>query len=230
MKKTVILSTNNNPDYMNYLPYVQKAWNRLGWNTLTFTHGITVSTDDPKNKMIDVTFAAPGYRPETIVQCIRLLGHRYTDGFIMTSDVDMMPCSDYWNPNENKVTVYGYDLTGRSQYPICYIAMKDEYWNKVIPELEINELLDKYPNAQSEDWETWWTVDQQIITQRINSNVPKDSLNLIDRGFDGGLAAGRIDRFDWEGTFNRPGEKIDAHMPRPFSQVEAERVLKLLYK
>jgi len=220
MKKTVILSTNNNPDYLNYLPYVQKAWNKLGWETLTFTHGITISTKDPKNKTIDVTFAGGDYRPETVVQCIRLLGHRFTDGFIMTSDVDMMPCSDYWHPNENKLTVYGFDLTGRSQYPICYIAMKSEYWEKIIPEETLPELLDKYPNAKSEHWETWWTVDQQIITERINVNANPESIDLIDRGFTNGLAKGRIDRADWERTLNAPGEKIDAHMLRPFNQIE----------
>ena len=30
----VVISTDNNPDYYQYLPIVKKAWNILGWNTL----------------------------------------------------------------------------------------------------------------------------------------------------------------------------------------------------
>jgi len=234
MKRTVILSTNNNPNYLNYVPYVQKAWNKLGWNTLTFTFGTTVSTQDPINNMIDMTFSTPGYRSETIVQCARLLGHRFTDGLLMTSDIDMMPCSDYWCPNENKVTVYGFDLTERSQYPICYIAMKSENWDKVIPEMSLIELLSKFPNAKSDNWNKWWSIDQQIITQRINELVPNELLDLNDRGFtrskgfNAKLAKGRIDRHNWDTTFHNLDAKIDAHMPRPFNRKEAEKVLKLL--
>jgi hypothetical protein len=146
MKKTVILSTNDNPDYLGYLPYVQEAWNKLGWNTLTFYLGGEELLTSDQNLIIRIS-PNTKYKDATMVQVARLFGHLFTDGLIMTSDVDMMPMRNYWNPMVNDITCYGRDLTGGSQQPICYIAMDASKWKQIIPELQIDELLDKYPNV-----------------------------------------------------------------------------------
>ena len=39
MKKYVVIATNDNPDYYQYIPYVIKAWNKLGWKVITFLRG-----------------------------------------------------------------------------------------------------------------------------------------------------------------------------------------------
>ena len=39
MNKYVVISTNDNPDYYQYVPYVIKAWNKLGWKVITFLRG-----------------------------------------------------------------------------------------------------------------------------------------------------------------------------------------------
>lgn len=222
--RTVILSTNDNPDYFNYLPYVQKAWNKLGWNTLTFYSGQNALTSEIENENNKIIYLHPidGYRIETIVQVSRLFGFKFCDGLVMTSDVDMMPLSNYWNPNESELTVYGYDLTGFSEFPICYISAPKEIWQQLIPEVSIKEFLDKYKNAVSEDFYKWWGVDQQAITERI---LKYGNYTQVNRGKDGILAYGRIDRYDWNGTKNKIGEKIDAHLPRPFNQIESEYLL-----
>lgn len=230
MKKTVILSSTNNPDYLNYLPYTQKAWNKLGWNTITFLVG--VPNDYQADEMNDYVYIdwVLGYRQETISQVSRLIGYKFADknDLVMTGDVDMIPIADYWNPEPDKITVYGHDLTGYNHYPICYIAMPVETWSKIIFEDTLIDLLDKYPQAKSEDWEKWWQVDQDIITERLNkSGMPIVS---IDRGKDnltGFLAKGRIDRYDWNLTLNVENP-IDAHMPRPFNKESAELILSLI--
>lgn len=228
MKKTVVLSTNDNPDYLNYLPYVQEAWNKLGWETLTFVLNSTDFLSQPKNEIILLSSSGE-YRPETAVQVIRLLaGHYVKEGLIMTGDVDMIPMANYWHPTIDNITVYGHDLTGRSQYPICYIAMSAERWREIIPEKSLDELLSKYPNAKSDDFYKWWGVDQEIVTERINTLKRKDELILVDRGFTNGLAKGRIDRADWERTINSPEQKIDAHMLRPFNWEQTQRVMKMI--
>lgn len=238
MKKTVVLSTNDNPDYLNYLPYVQEAWNKLGWETLTFylgMHPVKEICSNEMNKIVEL----PEYlyikeRSATVVQVIRLLaGHYVKEGLIMTGDVDMIPMANYWHPTIDNITVYGHDLTGRSQYPICYIAMSAERWREIIPEKSLTELLAKYPNAKSDDFYKWWGVDQEIITDRINKDAycnPDGSakLILIDRGFTNGLAKGRIDRADWERTINSPDQKIDCHCLRPFNKTETERIMKMI--
>jgi hypothetical protein len=131
--KTVILSTNDNLDYLLYLPYVQKAWNNLGWKTLTFYLGNENIQSNENNKIIKIN-NIDGYREATVVQVSRLFGCKYVDGLIMTSDVDMMPLSDYWHPNENMFNCYGTDLTNFKHHPICYIAAKKELCNDLIEE------------------------------------------------------------------------------------------------
>lgn len=229
-KGTVILSTTDGGDYLPYLKYTQKAWNMLGWDTLTFYLGKLAPKSDERNKVIEISkrLLAHGYRDATLVQTARLLGGHFCKGLIMTGDVDMVPMSNYWKPQHDKVTVYGEDLTGHKEYPICYIAMDAADWVKVIPESGLISLLDKYPQAKSQDFYTWWGVDQHIITERIKRLVDPQRLVKIDRGFTGGLAKGRVDRADWHGTLNAPGVKIDAHMPRPFNEVEAKRIVGLV--
>ena len=219
--KTVVLSTNDDENYLNYLPYIQKAWNKLGWNTITFYLGEKEIDSDAKNRIVKIK-KIEGIREATIVQVYRLLAHNFTDGLIMTSDVDMMPLSNYWNPEIDKFTCYGKDLTHNVHYPICYIAAPDYLWKKLIPETSIEELLNKYPQHKSENFNKWWFTDQDIVTQRL-SNF---DLKSIERGFENGLASGRIDRCEWFFTkYISKTDKIDAHMPRPFDKNEAEDLL-----
>lgn len=218
--KTVVISTNDNEIYLNYLPYIQKAWNELGWNTLTFYLGEKKIISDDKNKIVKIE-NIENIKEATIVQVYRLLAHRFTDGLIMTSDVDMMPLSDYWKPESDKFTCYGKDLTFDVHYPICYVAAPHNLWKKLIPENSIEELLSKYPQHKSNDFNKWWFTDQDIITERLCNFDVKS----IPRGFENGLASGRIDRCRWSITKNSLNKKIDAHMPRPFNKTEAEDLL-----
>lgn len=228
--KTVILSSNDNPDYLKYYPYVAWAWNQLGWDTLLFYLGkhqplleeykaIKGHFDAERNKVI-VLSHIEGYRPETIVQVSRLFGgYIYPDNrILMTGDVDMVPLSDYWQPDKDRITAYGHDLTGFSEIPMCYIAMNSSKWREVMRltdreglDLQIKSMLDKGPNAKSDDFEKWWSYDQQYITERLGY----ESVTHVHRSKDGILAQGRADRYNWEGT--KIKGTIDAHMPRSFS-------------
>lgn len=228
-KGTVILSTTDGGDYLPYLEYCQKAWNKLGWKTLTFYLGKVAPKSTEQNRVLEIPkkFLEHGYREATLVQVARLFGGHYCEGMVMTGDVDMLPMSNYWKPAPHCVTVYGYDLTGYSEYPICYIAMDAQAWRDVVPERDPIELLDKYEaKAKSEDFYTWWGVDQYIITERIDDRIAHTP-RQIHRGLEGATAKGRVDRHDWMGTLGRPGVKIDAHMPRPFNANEAQRILNL---
>jgi hypothetical protein len=46
INKTIVISMNDHPNYINYWPYVTKAWNKLGWNTLTFYLGTNTIQED----------------------------------------------------------------------------------------------------------------------------------------------------------------------------------------
>lgn len=231
MNKYVVISTNDNPDYYQYIPFVCKAWNNLGWRVICFTRERNINLDhleDGYNHFFEL-IGDSKYRDETLVQVSRLFGAYCFDGLIMTADGDMMPCSNYWQPNDNEITCYGHDLTGYGHYPICYIAMNSSEWKRIMNitdedlMIQIERLLDKYENASSDNWEQWWQVDQDIITEKLK----KENVNSILRGKDnkfGILAKGRIDRYNWAETINVE-EPIDAHMPRPFNLDAAINIL-----
>lgn len=216
MKKTVILSTNDNSDYLSYLEYTQKAWNILGWNTLTFYLGQNDINNNEQNQIIPIN-AIEGYKDCTVVQVSRFFGYQYiTDGIIMTSDVDMIPLSDYWHPEYDNITCYGYDLTNYTQFPICYIAANHSNWKSLVSHDNIESLLRSYSCAKSNNFYEHWFTDQLIITEKIMNFHVKP--RIVNRGFSKyNLPIGRIDRSLWDLTKSDDSKKIDAHMPRPFN-------------
>jgi hypothetical protein len=102
--------------------------------------------------------------------------------------------------------------------------MNEINWGRIIPEESIEELLKKYPGALSMDRMTWWTIDQTVITERLN----KTSCIKINRGMTKGLARGRVDKVRWNDTFFNNDIKIDCHMPRIFNKEQTESVLRLI--
>tara|TARA_R110000796_G_scaffold235611_1_gene354668 strand:+ start:893 stop:1615 length:723 start_codon:yes stop_codon:yes gene_type:complete len=235
MKRTVILSTNDVEDYKACLPYVQQAWNKLGWHTLTFYLGNDDIKSTDRNLIINID-PIENVRDATVVQVSRLFAHKYIDGMIMTSDVDMMPLTDYWSPEEDTFTCYGRDLT-EHHYPICYIAAKKELWDELIPEESIKEILEKFNQYKSETFDKWWYVDQDIVTSRLKE-LKELKIKEIKRGkqlyqykrdgmiFSHENALGRIDRNCWLPTKNHGHTpKIDSHLPRPFDKNTVESLL-----
>lgn len=221
MKKYVILSVNDNTDYLFHVPLVVWAWRYFGWEPVIFYKGenkslanwvfIGVTTAVMEYKVLS---NMNGYQSETITQVSRLYGACVADGYLMTSDVDMLPLSDYWKPDMDKLTVWGRDLTDY-HYPICYIGAPSAIWKDVMNiynddyNTAIHDALDDLPQAKSTDKVKRWVTDQDLVTERINNSsyVP----HRIDRGTDKrtGYPIGRVDRSNW--TLDHR-QFIDAHL------------------
>ena len=239
MNKYIVISTNDNEDYLHYLPIVIDSWNRLGWLVICFYKGICKSfdyIDTSKNRIVYLN-KDTNYREATLVQVSRLFAGCLDiedDSYVMTSDVDMLPCSDYWYYNEEDITVWGYDLTDYTEYPICYIGMKASAWRKVMSlsknendvQQIIENFLDNCPNAKSDDFYKWWGVDQQEITKLLM----QENIVIKTRGKLGDYAQGRVDRGNWNSTLEQ-SHYIDAHLPRPSKSHDSiEKVKHLLIK
>jgi len=219
MKKYVVVSTNNNPDYIFFAPYIEKAWNSFGWNLFVMITDDVNESDLKLTNPESVVIRLPkieGLRTESIAQAGRLYAGNYfpLDALLMTSDMDLLPLSNYWNPNENHITVYGHDLTDHTYIPMGYVAMTCEKWTQVMM-LSGNTLSDlerdlkENKQAYSEDWSEWWNADWQILTDKLSSL--KSEIKFINRGRRDGscFAFGRVDRGD---SMQIPiGELIDAH-------------------
>lgn len=218
MKKHIILSVNDNPDYLFHVPLTCWAWRKFGWEPILFVHG-----DDSDLKGLSLATAEVPFvklnvelynDAVTVTQISRLYGACVADGYIMTGDIDMLPLSDYWQPNMDGLTVYGRDLTDY-HYPICYIGAPAPIWKDIMDLVDndyntmIEQDLDSMPNAISKDKSKRWVVDQDLITARINESkyTPTHVLRGTDKRT--GYPIGRVDRSKWtldHKTF------IDCHM------------------
>lgn len=222
-KKIVVISTNNNPDYLFYAPYAEKAWNKLGWRLCIMTTADVIPTDLKlinSNTIILPLPAIKELRSETIAQAGRLYAANYfpDDTLIMTCDMDLIPLSDYWHPKPEDITIYGHDLTWHSFYPMGYIAMNGHTWKRVMylnnnTEQELIRDAKEIGLAYMPDWEQWWNHDWTLITKRIKAYpqkpvfIDRNQINIAGAT----LAKGRIDRYNWEVTQQQPEPFIDMH-------------------
>ena len=218
MKKIVVVSTNNNPDYYFFCPYIKKALAKDGWELAV----LCTQDVDTKNIEADYVIQLPnieGLRDATIAQASRLYAANYLpkDALIMTSDMDLIPLSDYWHPSPDNVTVYGHDLTWHTYFPMGYVAMTQANWVQYLmcsmnTERDMLRDAKEFPMAYSDKWEEWWNFDWHVLTQRLMPR--KNSLTLIDRGqidiAGATLAKGRVDRYNIQATLKQPN-LIDMH-------------------
>ncbi|HUM52980.1 MAG TPA: hypothetical protein PK431_14245 [Chitinophagales bacterium] len=225
MRKAVVISCNNNPDYLFYAPIVTWAWNKIGWGTIIYLCSVDKKNSSfISNKLIEakVTAIIPcdieKYSTETVSQCIRLYAANNFEWYgyksskseflLMTSDVDMLPLSDYWKPNEKSITAYGRDLSDE-HYPMCYLSMNIELWEDVMTLTgSVKSDLERDLNI----YENNWTCDQTIITERLNK---RSDVVRIDRGIDKstGYPIGRCDRSSFLNSLKQK-ERVDAHLFR----------------
>lgn len=244
MKRYIVLSVNDNPDYLYFTPLTCWAWRKLGWEPIVmYQRNLDMPwLLDGVNVQYNQVLGIDGYRSDTITQISRLyaacVGHyvpEMRDAYLMTGDIDMVPLSDYWKDyDEKQITIWGHDLTGYGHYPICYIGMPSSRWIEVMclgsPDYNalIKRDLDTLPQAKDPDFYKYWFSDQDLITKRINdTQFPK---NFINRGqHSNGYAVGRVDRGAWSLDHK---QFIDAHL---FQQVyhkgredKFERTIELL--
>lgn len=233
MKKYIILSVNDNPSYLFYVPLVVWAWRKFGWDPIVFFVGL-----DNQPPLFGLAFheqlyinegwkvfSVPGYKSETIAQVSRLYAACVSDGYLMTTDADMLPLSDYWLPDENKLLVYGRDLTDY-HYPICYIGARSAIWSQVM-DIQTRDFYE-HIKRDLRHQDNMWGLDQDIITEKINNS--KFTPERIDRGTDKrtGYPLGRVDRSNWRLDHD---VLIDAHLPHDILTNEAsfKKVLELLH-
>jgi len=220
MKRKVLISTNNNPNYKFYIPIVEFAWNKLGWDV------VLLKTEDTKDILINSetteVYDIPkeeGIRSSTMAQCSRFFASDILDheDLLQINDIDVIPLTNFWQPNENEFTIFGHDTTGYGYIPIHYATAKVNKWHELMKctgnfyedlMREINISKDAY----SKEWEKYWFADWDLFTKRCNEDASR--FTFIERGLvhiaKDVTAKSRIDRYDYERTINQP-EIIDIH-------------------
>lgn len=213
--KYAILSVDNNPEYYSLLPLVCHSWNKLGYKPAIIwlaDRKLLKPLDEIIDAKILLCDPIPGVKDSTIAQLARLFVHEYPmfndDDVLITGDADMVIASDIFthDVSQGQIISYGYDLTGRSELPICYVKATAAKWRELMGDFTIPD------KSYSDKWEDYWSVDQQLLTQRAHQ-YGMEKITFIDRGNQNkhGLPTGRWDRFDWA---HIPDSIIDVHMKR----------------
>jgi hypothetical protein len=214
MNKKVILSTDNNAEYYNLLPLVCHSWRKFGYDPVIITVGMTKEQSDllGKHCQAEMFFIKNdhGIKDSTIAQLVRLFAYENyaPDVELITADADMVIARDIFthDVSQGQIVSYGFDLTGRSELPICYVRARADKWRELMGEFYIPDA------AYSDKWESYWSTDQQLLTQRAHE-YGMNRITFIDRGNQNkhGLPTGRWDRHDWA---HIPDSIIDVHMKR----------------
>lgn len=220
MRKIVVLSTNNNPDYYFYTPIVEWVWNKYGWEVALF---VTSDCKDVKvNNPNTMVFTIPdieGVRTGTLAQTVRHFAANWLpeDALIMVNDIDLIPLNNVWNPDPSKKTVWGWELTGRSFIPVHYTTMMGSEWKRIMDctgdmKADMEREMKANGRAYGQKWEEYWDTDWDILTQKVQRYI--NEFTFVDRGFvrlaKDPLPTGRVDRYDMEATIKQPNW-IDCH-------------------
>jgi hypothetical protein len=220
--KRVILSTNNNPLYIEFWPVVAPLWEAMG---LRPTLALIADEDCQVDTSIGDVIRFPPLPdiPESLqAQAIRLfLPFLFPDEGCLISDIDMLPISQsYFILGASKCPddgflVYrdgaeGYD---GMKFPMCYVAAKGSIFSDIF-QISCSEDIP----AVLRQWASrgyGWNTDEVMLF-----------LSVIDWGKRGGRVvrlgqgvAGRLDRGNWQTDTSsiQISDYIDCHCPRPYS-------------
>lgn len=200
MRKIAVLSTDNNPGYHFYVPIVEWVWNKFGWEIALFVTpdvgdvGVRVGTTN--------TYIIPkvdGVRTNTHAQTVRhfVANVLPKDAYIMVQDIDLIPLQNYWKPNLDAMTIWGWELTGYSYIPVHYTGMTGDKWFELMGctgdlKADLEREIKANGRAYSDDWETYWNTDWDILTKKVLAQ--KEKFTFVERGLVNGLPLGRVDR------------------------------------
>jgi hypothetical protein len=224
--KYAVVSSNSNPEYLDFWPYVAKAWQRIGIEPVLL---YIDSTDLPHNMAEYGRY----YNLRSIsewniiqqAQSIRFWAAKLLDAPFIISDMDMLPISKEYYQNgvrdasEDQIVSYSSDVIKyrwykkNPQYPMCYLAGHPQSF---IDLLEMNE-----------------SDHNDFLRRLMGLNIPQgtdqkffynqslkfpERIKHLERGWiQERYAQGRLDKVVWPNIDYNVNEYIDCHLPRPLS-------------
>jgi hypothetical protein len=223
-----VVSSNSNPEYLDFWPYVARAWkNLIGLEPVLLyidskpppdwihNHGKVYYLESLKDW--DIAQQA---------QCIRFWAANILDKPFIISDMDMLPISkDYYINHAEYIgdaglISYSSDIIKyrwyrtNPQYPMCYLAGDPKSFSDVLDLNEDNHLdflrrLKRMNLRSGTDQKFFYN---QVTIKRFNN------IKHLERGWvEEKYASGRLDKVIWPKNDYNAHEYIDCHLPRPYS-------------
>jgi len=223
----VILSVNENKDYIDFWPLVSKAWERIGIEPILIYTGKGSPKVDGKVIKIYVPFVSSIF----VSQNVRLLApvlFPYENCII--SDIDSLPLSPkYFNDSVDKIedtkfVIYRPDAAASNMIPICWNLAKGIVWSQIFKVKSLNGIRIKlffwYFYYCKFNRYKWYT-DQILLKKYIEHFKVKNTDVIIELN-DKFTKFSRIDRAslndDIRKLNNKEIEFSEFHMPRPLSK------------
>ena len=227
---TVILSSNDNPDYIQFWPIVSEAWTLMG------VEPILIYTGEQKLNLKGnvINFYSKNMDSSFVAQNIRILYPSLLDGnTCIVSDIDNLPLSKNYfvnsvlNFNDNSFIIYRPDACPPNMISMMWNAANSSTWKeifKIDSEKNIEKYLKKWYTRKYTIEGTAWYTDQIKLRKYVNKFSKKNKSRIVELN-DNELGFFRFNRNRLEKHFNMINENpnlkfTDFHMPRPFSEYE----------
>ncbi len=227
---TVILSSNDNPDYIQFWPIVSEAWTLMGVEPILIYTG---EQDLNLNGNV-INYKVNNLHSSFVAQNVRILyPSLFTDRVCLVSDIDNLPLSkDYFinsvlDFNKDSFIVYRPEACPPNMISMMWNAAASSTWYEIFnvdSEKNIEKYLKKwYSKKYSIQGKAWYT-DQIKLRKYVNKFSKKNKSRIVELN-DEELGFYRFNRNRLEKHFNimdeNPDSKFtDFHMPRPFNEYQ----------
>jgi len=227
---TVILSSNDNPNYIQFWPIVSEAWTLMG------VEPILLYTGEQKLNLKGnvINFYSKNIDSSFVAQNIRILYPSLLDGnTCLVSDIDNLPLSkkyfinsvlDYEN---DSFIIYRPDACPPNMISMMWNAANSSTWKEIFnidSERNIEKYLKKwYTKKYAIEGKAWYT-DQIKLRKYVNKFSKKNKSRIVELD-DTEMGFFRFNRNKLKKHINLINENpnlefTDFHMPRPFSEYE----------
>lgn len=217
--RRVILSTNNDPNYIEFWPVVAPLWSQMGLRpTLALIADENCSIDTSLGDVIRFP-PLPDVLESLHAQVIRLfLPVLFPEDGCIISDIDMIPVAqDYFIEHAKECPDDGflvYRAKAASQYPMCYNAAKGKVFREIFGISSIQQIPGMV--RQFSEHGLGWNTDEILLCAYLQE-WEKAGGTAVRLGHTDDF---RIDGRNWDVINDRLdiAEYTDFHCKRPYSK------------
>lgn len=239
-----ILSSDNNPKYLDYWPYVSKAWRELiGIEPVLFFIGPKEKSEllGSYGKVFHLE-EDPSWDIVNQAQSVRLWGAtRYPDECVIISDMDMLPISkEYFlgsvvNVPDDHFVSYTSDVLNfgfyrkSPQFPMCYLAAKGSTFCEIL-KIDPSSKWKDFMSTMRDSRMGYGTDQKYFYSKYLEWDGRYSRYIGLERGWIGGkIASNRLDKVDWPVSDYDAMSYYDCHLPIPLD-LQKNKCLELFNK
>ena len=225
--KYAVVSSDSNPEYLHFWPYVAKAWERIGITpVLLYIDKEAPSSDVNQYGQVIYLESITEWGIAQQAQCIRFWAAKLLDAPFIISDIDMLPISEEYYKNgvaslgDKGLVSYSSDIIKyrwyrtNPQYPMCYLAGDPQSFIDI---LEMNDNTHQDFLIRLMRMNIRFGTDQKFF---YNQSIKNKHITIrhLERGWiEEKYATRRLDKAIWPKSDYKAEEYIDCHLPRPLS-------------